>query len=218
MASLMLIEIFSDVVCPWCYIGKRRLDALLASETGRDIRVAWRPYQLYPQLPEQGMPRDEFMRARFGASTDAAVIYQRVLDEAATVGLELDFSRIRVAPNTLRAHRLLSWAEPSGLQHELAEVLFGYYFQQGRDIGDSRELVLAAGEAGLDPKAAATLLAGQDELDKVRAELALGEAVGVSGVPFFVLAGKFAIPGAQPLEVMSQFIDRARQRLGHAGA
>jgi predicted DsbA family dithiol-disulfide isomerase len=212
----MLIEIFSDVVCPWCYIGKRRLDAVLAGEAGEGVQVAWRPYQLYPQLPEQGVPRDEFMRARFGSKTDAAAIYRRVLDEAATVGLELDFSRIRVAPNTLRAHRLLSWAEPSGRQHELAEVLFSYYFQQGRDIGDSQELARAAGEAGLDAEAAAVVLAGQDELDKVRAELALGQAVGVSGVPFFVLAGKFAIPGAQPQEVMSQFISRARERLDQA--
>jgi predicted DsbA family dithiol-disulfide isomerase len=212
----MLIEIFSDVVCPWCYIGKRRLDAVLASEVGAGIQVAWRPFQLYPQLPGRGMPRDDFMRARFGGSVDASAIYRRVLDEAATVGLELDFSRIRVAPNTLRAHRLLSWAEPSGRQHELAEVLFSCYFQQGRDIGDSHELARAAGEAGLDAEAAAAVLAGQDELDKVQAELALGEAVGVTGVPFFVLAGRFAIPGAQPQDVMSQFISRARERLEQA--
>jgi len=218
MASVMLIEIFSDVVCPWCYIGKRRLDAVLATEVGEGIQVAWRPYQLYPQLPEQGVPREEFMRARFGGSTDASAIYRRVLDEAATVGLQLDFSRIRVAPNTLRAHRLLSWAEPSGRQHALAEVLFSCYFQQGRDIGDVRELAQAADEAGLDPDAAAAMLEGRDELDKVRAELALGEAVGVTGVPFFVLAGKFAIPGAQPQDVMSQFISRARARLQQVGS
>jgi predicted DsbA family dithiol-disulfide isomerase len=209
----MQIEIFSDVVCPWCYIGKRRLDAVLAGELGKDVRVTWRPYQLYPQMPEQGMPRDTFMKARFGADAEASVIYGRILDEAKTVGLELDFGRIRVAPNTLRAHRLLSWAEPSGRQHELAEVLFRYYFQEGRDVGDSGVLALAAAEAGLDADAATELLAGHDELDKVRAELALGYSIGVSGVPYFVLAGQFAIPGAQPQEVMSQFISRAKERL-----
>jgi predicted DsbA family dithiol-disulfide isomerase len=212
------IEIFSDVVCPWCYIGKRRLDAVLATEAGRDVQVTWRPYQLYPQLPEGGMPRDDFMKARFGLGADPAVIYRRILEEAEGVGLHLDFSRIRVAPNTLRAHRLLSWAEPSGRQHDLAEVLFRCYFVEGRDVGDAGELARAAGEAGLDPVAAATVLEGQDELDKVRAELALGEAVGVTGVPFFVLAGKFAIPGAQPQEVMSQFIQRARERLASPAA
>jgi predicted DsbA family dithiol-disulfide isomerase len=209
----MQIEIFSDVVCPWCYIGKRRLDAVLAGEVGQGIEVVWRPYQLYPQMPESGMPREAFMQARFGQGADPAMIYRRILEEAETVGLELDFGRIRVAPNTLRAHRLLAWAEPSGRQHELAEVLFRYYFCDGRDVGDSRELAQAAGEAGLDPVVAAAMLDGHDELDKVRAELALGEAVGVTGVPFFVLAGKFAIPGAQPQEVMSQFIARARERL-----
>jgi predicted DsbA family dithiol-disulfide isomerase len=205
------------VVCPWCYIGKRRLDAVLASTVGEGIQVTWRPYQLYPQLPDLGMPREEFMRARFGSNADVSALYQRVLDEAASVGLELDFSRIRRAPNTLRAHRLLSWAESSGRQHALAEALFSGYFQQGMDIGDSRELARVAGEVGLDPEAAANLLAGQDELAKVRAELALGQAVGVTGVPFFVLAGRFAIPGAQPQEVMSQFITRARERLEQAG-
>lgn len=209
----MQIEIFSDVVCPWCYIGKRRLDAVLATEAGRDVQVTWRAYQLYPQLPERGVPRDEFMKARFGAGADAAVIYKRILEEAETVGLDLDFTRIRTAPNTLRAHRLLSWAEPSRRQHALAEILFRCYFSDGRDVGDIRELALAAGEAGLDPVAATAVLEGRDELDKVRAELALAESVGVTGVPFFVLAGKFAIPGAQPQEVMSQFIQRARERL-----
>jgi predicted DsbA family dithiol-disulfide isomerase len=216
MARVMQIEIFSDVVCPWCYIGKRRLDAVLAGELGQGVRVTWRPYQLYPQMPDQGMPRDAFMKARFGADAEASVIYQRVLEEARTVGLELDFSRIRVAPNTLRAHRLLAWSEPTGRQHDLAEVLFRYYFREGRDVGDSDELALAAGEAGLDAEAAALMLAGQDEMDKVRAELALGYSIGVSGVPYFVLAGQFAIPGAQPQEVMSQFISRARERLSAA--
>lgn len=212
----MQIEIFSDVVCPWCYIGKRRLDAVLAGELGQGVQVTWRPYQLYPQMPEQGMPRDVFMKARFGAGAEASAIYGRILDEARTVGLELDFERIRVAPNTLRAHRLLSWAEPSGRQHDLAEVLFRYYFREGRDVGDNAELALAAAEAGLDPDAATVMLRGHDEMDKVRAELALGYSIGVSGVPYFVLAGQFAIPGAQPQEVMSQFISRARERLaGH---
>ncbi|MFU8816104.1 MAG: DsbA family oxidoreductase [Pseudomonadales bacterium] len=214
MARLMQIEIFSDVVCPWCFIGKRRLDAVLASEVGQGIQVTWRPYQLYPQIPEQGLPRDQFMKARFGPGVDPADIYQRILAEAAALDLELDFSAIRVAPNTLRAHRLMSWAEPSGRQHELAEVLFRFYFQQGRDVGDRHELAQAAAAAGLDRDAASAMLAGHDESDKVRAELALGEAVGVTGVPFFVLAGKFAIPGAQPQEVMAQLISRARERLG----
>jgi predicted DsbA family dithiol-disulfide isomerase len=212
----MQIEIFSDVVCPWCYIGKRRLDAVLASDPDRDLRVTWRPYQLYPQIPEEGLPRDEFMKARFGPDADAGSIYRRIVQEAQGVGLELDFSRIRRAPNTFRAHRLLSWAESTPRQHELAEVLFRYYFREGRDVGDPAELARAAGEAGLDAEAAAAMLATEDEADKVRQELQLGQAAGISGVPCFVLGGRFAIPGAQPEDVMRQLIVRARERLAQA--
>ncbi len=213
----MQIEIFSDVVCPWCFIGKRRLDAVLAGPAGEDVSVTWRPYQLYPQMPERGMDRDDFIRARFGDDADADRIYERVVAEAESEGLVLNFDRIRRAPNTLRAHRLLSWAELSGHQHALAEVLFRFYFQDGRDVGDPDELVAAAEQAGLDGAAAAELLAGRDETDKVRSELSLAQAVGVTGVPFFVLAGRFAIPGAQPRDTMSQLINRVRERLAEEG-
>lgn len=212
----MHIEIFSDVVCPWCYIGKRRLDAILDSPAGAGLTVTWRPFQLYPQIPEDGIPRETFMTARFGDGAQAADIYQRVRAEAEQEGLELDFEGIGMAPNTLRAHRLLSWAESSGRQHELAEALFRSYFRQGRDVGDPEVLATAAGEAGLDAEAAAAMLASDDELDKVRQELSLAQAVGVTGVPFFVMAGKFAIPGAQPRDVMRQLIERARERLATA--
>jgi len=209
----MQIEIFSDVVCPWCYIGKRRLDAVLASEAGAGVEVTWRPYQLYPQLPEEGVPRETFMRARFGSDAEPGRIFQRVVEEARTEGLELHFDRIQTTPNTFRAHRLLSWAELSGHQHELAEVLFSYYFRDGRDVGDPEELSAAAAEAGLDPEGAREMLRGHDEVDKVRAELSLADAVGVTGVPFFVLGGKFAVPGAQSRETMAALITRARERL-----
>ena len=210
----MQIEIFSDVVCPWCYIGKRRLDAVLA-EDGDGLSVTWRPFQLYPQLPEDGVPRDVFMKARFGDARPGQV-YERVLEEARSVGLSLDFEAIQVAPNTFRAHRLLSWAEGSGRQHDLAEVLFRSYFREGRNVGDPQVLADAAAEAGLDSAAAAAMLAGHDEEDKVRQELSLASAAGVTGVPFFVLAGRFAIPGAQSQEVMRQLIQRAREKLASA--
>jgi predicted DsbA family dithiol-disulfide isomerase len=209
----MLIEIFSDIVCPWCYIGKRRLDAVLAQPGFDDIQVVWRPYQLYPGLPADGMPREAFMRARFGEDARPGDVYRRIVAEADGIGLELDFERITVAPNTLRAHRLMSWAESSGRQHDLAEVLFRYYFRDGRNIGDRAVLAEGAAEAGLDGAAAAQMLTGEDETDKVRAELDLGKAAGITGVPCFVLAGRFAIPGAQPADVMRQLINRARERL-----
>lgn len=209
----MQIEIFSDLVCPWCYIGKRRLDATLAERGADDLEVVWRAFQLYPQMPAAGMPREEFLTRRFGGAVDTTEIYRRVSEEAAAAGLDLDFAGIKRAPNTFLGHRLLSWAESSGRQHELAEQLFHAYFVEGRDIGDAGVLAAIAGAAGLDADAAAAMLAGDAQAAQVEEELALAEAVGVTGVPFFVLAGRFAIPGAQPVDVMAQFIDRARERL-----
>lgn len=213
----MQIEIFSDVVCPWCYIGKRRMDAVLGSPAGEGLTVTWRPFQLYPQIPQGGIPRDTFMAARFGEDADPAAIYSRVVAEAESEGLDLDFEGIRVAPNTFDAHRLLSWAELSGHQHDLAEVLFRFYFREGRDVGDPSELRAAAAEAGLDADAARELLSSDDEADKVRSELSLAQAVGVTGVPFFVLGGRFAVPGAQSRETLAQLVARARERLAADG-
>jgi predicted DsbA family dithiol-disulfide isomerase len=135
------------------------------------------------------------------------------VSEAQAEGLTLEFSRIRTAPNTFDAHRLISWAEPSGRQHELAETLFRAYFQQGRDVGDPQVLAAVAGEAGLDADEAARMLDSSDEADKVKQELSLAQSAGITGVPCFVLAGRFAIPGAQPRDVMRQLLDRARERL-----
>ncbi len=209
----MQIEIFSDVVCPWCYIGKRRLDTVLAGDAGADVEVVWRPFQLYPQLPIRGVDRREFFAARFGDRAEASSVYRRILAEAESVGLELNFEAIDKMPNTFLAHRLLAWAEGSGLQHELADALFRSYFQLGLDVGDPVVLAAAAAAVGLDGEAAASHLASEAGLDEVQAQLERGHDLGVTGVPFFVLAGRFAIPGAQSTEVMSQLISRARERL-----
>lgn len=212
----MVIEIFSDVVCPWCFIGKHRLDSALAELQDPSIEVVWRPYQLYPQLPPEGVPRAAFMKARFGSAAEAGDVYQRVRAEAEAEGLNLDFEAIATAPNTLRAHRLLSWSEGSGRQHALAEELFRRYFTQGRDVGDVEELAAAASAVDLDGAAALDMLSGADETDKVMAELALARSAGISGVPCFVLDGRFAIPGAQPVDTMRQLIERAREKLPQA--
>lgn len=209
----MIIEVFSDVVCPWCFIGKRRLDKALEALPEGAVEVIWRPYQLYPQIPAEGVSRQAFMTARFGSADGADEIYQRVVAEAAGEGLALDFGAIRTAPNTLRAHRLMSWAEGSGRQHALAEALFQAYFVDGRDVGDPEQLAAIAADAGLDAAAAREMLTGTDETDKVMAELSLARSAGITGVPCFVLDGRFAIPGAQPVDTMRQLIDRAREKL-----
>jgi predicted DsbA family dithiol-disulfide isomerase len=216
----MQIDIFSDVVCPWCYIGKRRLDQVLAGLPPGAATVHWRAFQLYPMLPPEGMPRAEFMRARFGSGADPARIYARILDEAAPLGLELRFDRIQRAPNTLRAHRLLAWAGEyfPDRQHDLAEALFRSYFTDGLDVGDPAVLEDAAAAAGLERHLASVAIACEAGAAEVRAELQDARDADVTGVPFFVLGGRFAIPGAQPVDVLKQLIERAQVRLAELEA
>lgn len=215
----MRIEIFSDVVCPWCYIGKRRLDTVLQSSAGDDVDVLWRPYQLYPGLPEGGLLREAFLLARNPGAEDVdalrARIPSRIRSEAQEVGLEFDFAAMEYVPNTRLAHRVLDSAgtQPN-VQHELAEVLFRYYFCDGRHVGDPEVLVEAAVEAGMDEQSVRNLLAGDDGVAELDRQLARGIELGVSGVPCFLLGGAFMLPGAQTTDVMESFIARAKERLG----
>ena len=208
----MRIEIFSDLVCPWCYIGKRRLDAALAGPAGDGVELVWRAYQLYPGLPADGMARDEFMKLRFG-SGGGGDGRRRLVAEAAEAGITMNFDAIERMPNTLLGHRLLHLARPHGVQHELAETLFRAYFEEGRDVGDLEVLLEAAGAQGLDAAELREALASGAGAEAVRGELDRADNIGVTGVPCFVLAGAFAIPGAQSSETMAQVITRARDKL-----
>jgi predicted DsbA family dithiol-disulfide isomerase len=212
----MQIEIYSDVVCPWCYIGKRRLDNALAGPAGEGVAITWRPFQLYPTMPVAGMERAAFLAARYGAQADRTRIPEQIRIEAEGEGLELDFGAIGRMPNTLLAHRLLdhALAAADGVrQHALAEVLFSYYFCEGRDIGDVDVLLEAAAAIGLDSTSARNHLAGNEGVEDVRTQIAAARDAGITGVPCYVLGGRFALPGAQTAEVMAQVISRAKERL-----
>ncbi len=215
----MRIEIFSDVVCPWCYIGKRRLDAVLQSPAGDDVDVHWRPYQLYPGMPPGGLLREAFLLARNPGVEDLdalrARIPSRIRSEAREVGLEFDFAAMEYMPNTRLAHRLLAAAGAQArVQHELAEVLFRYYFCEGRHVGDPDVLADAAVEVGMDERAVRNLLAGDEGIAELDRQLERGIELGVSGVPCFLLGGAFMLPGAQTTDVIESFIVRAKERLG----
>ncbi len=206
----MEIEIFSDVVCPWCYIGKKRLDGVLDTPIGDGVTLRWRPYQLYPNLPPEGVDRERYLKARYGADADRARIPKRIEAEAEDVGLKFEFAAIGRMPNTFEAHRLLEYAVRHDVQHDLSEVLFDYYFCGGRDVGDREVLADAAAAVGLDRTLAHEYLCGREEAAAVREQLERAAEVGVSGVPCYLLAGRFALPGAQTPEVMAQFIERAK--------
>jgi len=217
----MLIEVYSDLVCPWCFIGKRQLDRALVDQGITDVTLAWRAYQLYPDLPVRGMDRGAFLEARFGrGSGDGADPWHetaRRLDAAGQqAGIRFDFDAQRVMPNTLLGHRLLALA-PAGLQHELAERLFQAHFCEGRDIGDVAVLLDISEAAGLDRSDTEAALAADGGLAEVREQLELARVAGVSGVPFLILAGRFGIPGAQSPETFAALINRARSRLADPG-
>ena len=179
----MEIEIFSDVVCPWCYIGKKRLDAAMDTPVGEGVTLRWRPYQLYPNMPPDGMDRARYLEARYGADADPGRVPERIEAEAGEVGVKLDFSAIEKMPNTFQAHRLLELAAARGVQHELAEVLFDYYFCSGRDVGDLDVLVEAAETLGLERDRVRDYLAGTEGVDAVREQLERAVDVGFRAFP-----------------------------------
>ena len=221
----MLIEIFSDVICPWCFIGKRRLDMVMDTSVGEGVELMWRPYQLHPNMPAGGILREDLLRARHPEAEDIDALKRkvpgRIAEEAEDVGLKFDFGAMELMANTLLAHRLLSFSaaycgttESNTVQHQLAEVLFRYNFCDGRNVGDLEELVCAAAEVGLPQDAVRDYLLSDAGVDELVADLDRAVDLGVSGVPCFLLGGSFQLPGAQTPEVISQFVQRAKERLG----
>jgi len=206
------IDIVSDVVCPWCYIGKRNLEAALATLPADDVQIRWRPYQLDPTIPPEGIARRAYLERKFGARVDE--IYARLAAAGRDAGLDFAFDRIERSPNTLDAHRLIRWAQSAGKQNEVVEQLFRSFFIDGRDIGEHAILIETATEAGMDPDLVARLLEGEADKESVREEIATAQRLGVTGVPFFILGGRFGLPGAQPAEVLVSAIKKAAEKSG----
>ena len=207
------IEIFSDVICPWCFIGKRRLDAALLELQLDDVNLRWRAYQLYPNLPADGIDRRELLKQRYGEDADPGRVPGRIKEEAGAEGIELRFDLIERTPNTLLAHCLLEYAAEQGVQHEVAESLFRAYFCEGKDVGKLATLIEVGAASGLESDATEAYLVQQRGLEQVRADLARAPEIGVSGVPGYWLADSFLLPGAQSSETMGQIIGRVRDRL-----
>jgi predicted DsbA family dithiol-disulfide isomerase len=209
----LTIDVVSDVVCPWCYLGKKRLARALALEDGEEILVRWRPYQLDPSIPIGGVDRKTYLRNKFGDDARLEAVHERLRALGAEEGIGYAFDKIERAPNTLDAHRLIRWASATGVQDKVVETLFGLYFEQGRDIGDRPLLVETAREAGMDYEVVERLLAEGADEGTVRQEIAQAQSLGVTGVPFFLFASRFGVPGAQGVDVLSAAIERARKSL-----
>jgi predicted DsbA family dithiol-disulfide isomerase len=207
--QVLTIDIVSDVVCPWCYVGEKRLEAALADEAG-PVAVRWRPYQLDPTIPEAGFDRAEYMAKKFGNSGRLQSVHDNLTRLGAELGLPFAFDKIKRSPNTLDAHRLIRWAATAGVQAEVVDRLFKAFFVEGRDVGDRKVLVELAGECGLDAGQVEKALADGADADLVRAEIEEAQTMGVSGVPFFIFGGRVGVPGAAEPSVLRQAIAQAR--------
>lgn len=206
----MNIDVFSDPVCPWCYIGKRRFEAAAAERPTLDLRLHWRAFQLNPDMPAQGMDRKHYLQSKFGGAANAAEVYRRIAETGRSVGLDFAFDRIRRTPNTVQAHRLLRLAQQPELDRgdALAEGLFEAYFLAGLDIGDRDTLADIAARAGIDRDEALYFLEGEHDRAEVLAEDALARRLGIGGVPCFVVEGRYAISGAQEPAALLEVFDR----------
>lgn len=204
----MRIDVFSDVVCPWCFVGKRRLEQALAAAKVTDAEVHWHAYQLNPDLPPEGVDRRQYLETKFGPGAMER-IHARLDEAGKSAGIDFQFDDIQRSPNTRDAHRLLWLAGAQGKQGGLKEALMKAYFMEGRDVGDRAVLAEIAAAAGVTGDIQA-FLAGEGGQQEVQEDLDLAARLQISGVPFFIFAGRYALAGAQPPEVFAQALEAAR--------
>ena len=212
------IEIFSDVICPWCFIGKARLDGVLQSPVGEGISLRWQPYQLQPQIPPEGLDRSLYLTRRYGAQADQAKAPERIMEEAQAAGLQLRYDLIKRMPNTRLAHQVLLFAFPYGVQHSLVQILFEDYFCRGVDIGDVSQLMAAAQKVDLPLERLQAYLAENEGVEDIERQRERATDLGLSGVPGYYLADRFLLPGAQDQETMKQIIQRVKDKLAAEGS
>ncbi len=210
----MQIDIISDTICPWCFIGKRRLEAALAQRPELDPTIVWHPFQLNPDTPVEGLSREEYMRKKFGGKDYPKGFGDSIRAAGASVDIDFGFERMARVPNTVRSHRLIHWANQEGKQDALIEVLFRMYFLEARDIGDPEVLIEAAAEAGMDADTVRTKLDRGDDDAMIRTQDEYVRGMGVTGVPTFIINQKYALQGAQEPEAFLQVLDKIADELG----
>ncbi len=203
------IEVVHDLVCPWCYLGVRRLFRTMRRRPDLLFDLTWRPFLLNPDMPRVGMSRSDYVVRKFGGEDRARRLYASITEIGSAEGVSFRFDRIRRTPSSVDAHRLIRWAAGLGRATEVAEALFAAHFTDGYDIGDHAVLRAIAGSCGLDAVAAGTFLRGDDDVDAIHADNLRAHRLGINGVPCFVVAGRHAIAGAQEPDVIERLLDVA---------
>ncbi len=209
--EMIHVDIISDTVCPWCYIGKRRFEQAVALRPDYEFQIGWRPFQLNPDMPAASMTRQEYLKAKFGGVDRADRVYEAVTTAGEEVGLAFDFRGIPQQPNTFDSHRLVRWSESAGVQDAVVETLFQRYFIDEVDVGDQSALVEIAKSCGMDGALVRELFERDADRDLVMAEEGIARRMGINGVPCFVIDHKYAISGAQEPSVLTHVFDLALQ-------
>jgi len=207
----MQLDIVSDTVCPWCYIGKKRLDEALQIHGGEGISLVWRPFQLDASIPDGGVDRKAYMEKKFGTEK-ARTVGNTIREFGEAVGIDFRFEKIERSPNTLDSHRLIRWAGTAGCQNEMVDILFRRYFEDGEDIGSHDVLADAATEAGMDADIVRDLLLKDADKELIRQEDMLARQMGISGVPSFVVNSKWVMVGAQEPETLVRMFNKLLAR------
>lgn len=201
------VDVVSDVICPWCFLGKRRLDRAIGLLDDIKVDVNWRPFFLDPTIPKEGMSRRAYMENKFGAER-LKTIHDPLIAAGKEDGVPYAFDRITRTPNTMDAHRIIRWSHDAGKQHEVVERLFMAYFSLGLDIGDRAVLLKIAADVGMDRANVSEKLESGADVDAVNAEVERAYRMGVTGVPCFIFAQKQGLMGAQPAEVLADAIGK----------
>ncbi|MGL4236339.1 DsbA family oxidoreductase [Tabrizicola sp.] len=203
---MIRLDIFSDPVCPWCYVGKANLDRALVDNPGHPFGVQWHPFQLNPDMPREGVQKRAYLEQKFNGKARVDAIHERLREVARAAGVDLDPDKPAKMPNTLNAHRLIHWAGIEGRQADVVDRLMRGYWTDGRDIGDAETLATIAGEAGMDAKATLRLLHSDADADDIRARDEDARRKGVTAVPTFLIAQQYVVAGAQPPDVWANVI------------
>ncbi len=206
------LDIMSDPICPWCYIGKTLLDRALEAEGDHPFLVEWHPFQLNPDMPTDGMDRADYLETKFGGQENAVKVYSQIVEHAKSNNIPLNVGDIKRTPNTLDAHRLIHWARLEGKQNAIVDAMFKAYFIEGRDIGDHEVLADLADSVGMDASVVTRLLKTDSDLDDIKQRDATAREMGVNSVPTFIVGGRHAVPGAQPPDLWRKVISDLREQ------
>ncbi|WP_029065522.1 DsbA family oxidoreductase [Labrenzia sp. DG1229] len=207
----LTIDVVSDVMCPWCFIGKRRLETALRSVPQLNVDVRWHPFQLDATLPKSGKDRQQYLDDKFGGKENADAVYSRIKETGAEEGIDFAFDKIKLSPNTLDSHRLILWSRSDNVQSDVVERLFRAYFLDGEDLTNAATLVRISEDAGMQSDLVEQLLETETDLDKTEAQITRASESGISGVPCFIIDGRFVLAGAEKPETIAAALQHAEE-------